>query len=76
MCFGVGGMNLTGPWSGQASSISFRGNATAWAYGEKYGDLGGVQVTKDVVDLSTVAYGSERNFDKAIKALWVRGPAA
>ncbi|KAI9889731.1 MAG: hypothetical protein M1814_005030 [Vezdaea aestivalis] len=74
-CFGLGGTNLTGPVVAQTSSLSLRGNASAWVYGEKYGDLGGVQVTRDVADLATLPYGSERNFDKQIRAMWIRLPS-
>ena len=74
-CFGVGGANLTSPAAGKANSIRMIGKATAWIYGAKYGDLGGVQITTSVADLSSVPYGSEKSFAGTVQALWIQAPS-
>lgn len=70
-CWGLGGDNFSDPLGTQAQSLSLVGGAAVWLYSGKYGDLTASYLSTDVPDLSAVADGSELNFAKRIKAMWV-----
>ena len=70
-CYGPGGGNLTGAITTSAQSLKLYGGATAWIFGEAYGDIGGERVAESIPDLSVEVLGTSQSFNRMIKALWV-----
>ena len=67
----VGSGNLSANVVNVPQSLALHGNASAWIYGEYYGDDGGQQISVNTPDLASVPLGVDDNFSRKIKALWV-----
>ena len=71
ICYGVGSGNVSADVANMPQSLALHGNASAWVYGNYYGDDGGQQITESTPDLATVPLGADDDFSLKIKALWV-----
>ena len=71
ICYGVGSGNVSSNVVNVPQSLALHGNASAWLYGEYYGDDGGQRVSSNTPDLTSVPLGVDDNFSRKIKALWV-----
>lgn len=72
-CYGVGSGNVSANAVDVAQSLTLHGNATAWVYGNYYGDDAGQRVAANTPDLTSIPLGVDGNSNQKIKALWVTG---